>query len=125
MWDLLTPVSQKSPYQWVTVLLSHMAIGIALFVWLLPIAFWIAPDHARLLAVWLAGSGYMLFERFQGWKAGRMLWWDSVLDWCGVCNGTLIALALWANDWLAAEAFILVASAIAFAGSWARRKSRS
>lgn len=121
MWDLLTPVSQKSPYSWVTVLLSHMAIGIALFVWLLPPGLLVFDEHRHIAAVGMAAVLYAAFELFQGWKAGVMLWWDSVLDWCGVMNGSLIGYALWTQNWMLAEAFILVASAVAYIGSRARQ----
>ena len=72
--DLLTPEAQTSPYVWAAVLLAHFGIGAMLW-----------------LAVGLPAIGvYAAFEALQAVVARRALWWDSVLDWCGVVLGALM-----------------------------------
>ena len=102
--NLLTAEAHRDPYVWAAVLLAHFAIGAML--WL-------------MLGLW-AAAVYATFELLQAYCCGSTLWWDSLLDWCGVALGVKFTAAAWNHDTTAAGLCALAAINIAVVGYLAR-----
>lgn len=88
--DLLTAEAQRDSYTWMAVLLAHFAIGSDLWV-----LFRGWGDCEGVIATAVA---YAAFERLQGYIGGRMLYWDSLLDWVGVTLGAVAEMMLWQHN---------------------------
>ena len=89
--NLLYADAHRDPYVWAAVLLAHFAIGAMLW----PMA---GP---------LAVAVYAAFELLQA-SLSRRLWWDSVLDWCGVALGC--AFMAYDGSLLAAASALTIAA---------------
>lgn len=89
--NLLTAEAHRDPYVWAAVLLAHFAIGSMLW-----------P-----LAGWWALAIYAAFEALQA-ALSRRLWWDSVLDWCGVALGAVYVAQ--GGYWLAALSALIISA---------------
>ncbi len=104
------------PYVWAAVAVAHTAIGIALWTLFQPLGSWQAVGAAAAL--------HAAFEIVQGRIAGKMLWWDSVLDWTAVTLGTVTACRLWEQDRTWALMAILACAAISLIGAGVRREKQ-
>lgn len=102
--NLLTAEAQRDPYVWAAVLLAHFALGTML--WL-------------VLGLWAVAT-YAAFEALQACYSGAALWWDSVLDWCGVALGVAFAVFLWGHNGGEAAACAVAILCIAAVGHTAR-----
>ena len=89
--NLLSSEAHRDPYVWAAVLMAHFAIGSMLW----PVA-----------GVW-AVAVYAAFEGLQA-AMSRRLWWDSVLDWCGVALGC--AFVAYDSSLLAAASALTIAA---------------
>lgn len=112
--DFLTAESHADAYVWMVVWIAHTAIGITLWT--------IMSGASSPLGglIWTAVL-FALFERAQGIIGGRMLWWDSVLDWVGVTFGAYAGWALWDNDRLGFVGLTLCVGAVGIIGGAVRR----
>ena len=116
--DLLTPEAQADAYVWAAVLVAHAGIGAAL--WVLVAGWFQRPWFGAFMASVL----YLGFETVQGLVAGRLLIWDSLLDWSAVTLGALLASAIWAQYSGTAKVVVLAVGMIAAAGAWVRKGRR-
>lgn len=106
--DLLTAEAQRDPYVWAAVLVAHAGIGVAL---------WSIMGH--LLAVALL---YGAFEIVQAMSSARPLWWDSILDCCGVMLGAMLGWSLSMGNGAIGTAAIVAIGLIAAVGSGVRKR---
>lgn len=104
--NLLTAEAHRDPYVWAAVLLAHFAIGSML--WL-------------VIGIW-AISVYAAFEVMQALCSGFALWWDSVLDWCGVALGVVFIDCVWAHNVVYAGLCVISIACITFVGCVCRRQ---
>lgn len=89
--NLLSAEAHRDPYVWSAVLLAHFAVGAMMW------------PAAGVLAVVV----YAAFEALQA-AVSRRLWWDSILDWCGVALGC--AFVAYDSNLLAAASALTIAA---------------
>ena len=121
--DLLTPTDHAGAYEWASVFLAHMAIGLGLVALLSAVLDWIAGD-------WLDGVGevsalivsvaYLVaWEGFvQGYGAGLM---DAAVDTLAVASGGLLGLFLWRRAGVKAAGVLALAGLALWRGVRGRR----
>jgi hypothetical protein len=123
MMDLLTPTDHAGAYEWASVFLAHMAIGLALVALVSAVLDWIAGD-------WMDGVGevaalivsvvYLVaWEGFvQRYGAGLM---DAAVDTFAVASGGLLGLFLWRRAGVRAAGVLALAGLALWRGVRGRR----
>ena len=123
MMGLLTHTDHAGAYEWASVFLAHMAIGLGLVALLSAVLDWIAGD-------WIDGTGevaalivsvvYLVaWEGFvQGYGAGLM---DAAVDTLAVASGGLLGLFLWRRAGIKAAGVLALAGLALWRGVRGRR----
>jgi hypothetical protein len=121
--DLLTPTDHAGAYEWASVFLAHMAIGLGLVALVSAVLDWIAGD-------WIDGTGevaalivsvvYLVaWEGFvQGYGAGLM---DAAVDTLAIASGGLLGLFLWRRAGVKAAGVLALAGLALWRGVRGRR----
>jgi len=121
--DLLTPTDHAGAYEWASVFLAHMAIGLGLVAVVSAVLDWMAGD-------WIDGTGevaalivsvvYLVaWEGFvQGYGAGIM---DAAVDTLAVASGGLLGLFLWRRAGVKAAGVLALAGLALWRGIRGRR----
>lgn len=99
MLDLLTPTDHAGAYEWASVFLAHVALGLALTAVVAAVLDWMDSRTALDLDVGALAPLIVTLVYLVGWEmAVQMLgagWADALVDTLAVCLGGLAGLFLW------------------------------
>ena len=123
MLDLLTPTDHAGAYEWASVFLAHMALGLGLVALVSAVLDWVAGDWmdgvGEVAAVIVAVVYLIAWEGFvQRYGAGLM---DAAADTLAVASGGLLGLFLWRRAGVKAALALGLGAAVLWRGVRARK----
>lgn len=123
MLDLLTPTDYAGAYEWASVFLAHMALGLGLVALVSAVLDWVAGDWmdvvSEVAAVIVAVVYLIAWEGFvQRYGAGLM---DAAADTLAVASGGLLGLFLWRRAGVKAAGVIALSGLALWLGARGRK----
>lgn len=121
--DILTPTDHAGAYEWASVFLAHMALGLGLVALVSAALDWAAGDWmdgvGEVAAVIVAVVYLVAWEGFvQRYGAGLM---DAATDTLAVASGGLLGLLLWRRAGIKAAGVIALSGLALWLGVRARK----
>lgn len=121
--DLLTPTDHAGAYEWASVFLAHMALGLGLVALVSAVLDWAAGDWmdgvGEVAAVIVAVVYLIAWEGFvQRYGAGLM---DAAADTLAVASGGLLGLFLWHRAGVKAAGVIALSGLALWLGARGRK----